>query len=59
MVTSYVPDAGDIVFLEFDPQAGREQAERRPALVLTDERDNRAIGIAKLGLGRSPRGIPF
>ena len=46
MVTSYVPDAGDIVFLDFDPQAGREQATRRPALVLTDERYNRASGLA-------------
>jgi len=45
-VTSYVPDAGDIVFLDFDPQAGREQATRRPALVLTDERYNRASGLA-------------
>ena len=30
----YVPDAGDIVWLQFDPQAGREQAGHRPALVL-------------------------
>ena len=45
-MTSYVPDAGDIVFLDFDPQAGREQATRRPALVLTDERYNRASGLA-------------
>ena len=46
MVTSYVPDAGDIVFLDFDPQVGREQAKRRPALVLTDIRYNRASGLA-------------
>jgi len=46
MVTSYVPNAGDIVFLDFDPQAGREQAKRRPALVLTDVRYNRASGLA-------------
>ena len=31
----YVPDAGDIVWLGFDPQAGREQAGHRPALVLS------------------------
>src|SRR3982751_5168295 len=31
----YVPDAGDIVWLEFDPQASREQAGHRPALVLS------------------------
>ncbi len=31
----YVPDEGDIVWLEFTPQAGREQSGRRPALVLS------------------------
>lgn len=46
MVTSFIPDAGDIVFLDFDPQVGREQAKRRPALVLTDMRYNRASGLA-------------
>lgn len=46
MVTAYVPDAGDIVFLDFDPQVGREQAKRRPALVLTDRCYNRASGLA-------------
>ena len=46
MVTRYVPDAGDIVWLDFDPQAGREQARRRPALVLTDKTYNRASGLA-------------
>ena len=46
MVTAYVPDTGDIVFLDFDPQVGREQAKRRPALVLTDMRYNRASGLA-------------
>ncbi|MGB8887022.1 MAG: type II toxin-antitoxin system PemK/MazF family toxin [Candidatus Korobacteraceae bacterium] len=46
MVMPYVPDAGDIVTMNFDPQAGREQAKRRPALVLTDQRYNRASGLA-------------
>ncbi len=31
----YVPEAGDIVWLEFDPQAGHEQAGHRPAVVLS------------------------
>ncbi len=35
MAPQYVPDAGDIVWLQFDPQAGREQAGHRPALVLS------------------------
>jgi mRNA interferase MazF len=46
MVDVYVPDAGDIVFLDFDPQVGREQAKRRPALVLTEKSYNRASGLA-------------
>lgn len=46
MVTSYVPEAGDIIILDFDPQVGREQAKRRPALVITDQRYNHASGLA-------------
>ena len=46
MVNQYVPDTGDSVFLDFDPQVGRERAKRRPALVLTDLRYNRASGLA-------------
>lgn len=43
--TPYVPDSGDIIYLDFDPQAGREQAKRRPALVLTGINYNRAAGL--------------
>src|SRR5271156_1273827 len=46
MVRPYLPDAGDIVWLDFDPQAGREQGRRRPALVLTKLTYNRASGLA-------------
>ncbi len=46
MVTQYVPRAGDIIWLDFDPQAGREQAKRRPALVVTDQSYNKASGLA-------------
>ncbi len=46
MVSKYVPEAGDIIMLDFDPQAGREQAKRRPALVITDQRYNQASGLA-------------
>ena len=35
MAPQYVPDAGEVVWLEFTPQAGREQGGHRPALVLS------------------------
>ena len=35
MTRSYVPNAGDIVWISFDPQTGHEQAGRRPAVVLS------------------------
>lgn len=46
MVARYVPRAGDIVWINFDPQVGHEQAKRRPALVITEESYNRASGLA-------------
>ena len=45
MVARYVPGAGDIVWIDFAPQAGREQAKRRPALVVTERGYNRASGL--------------
>lgn len=41
----YVPDAGDIVWLQFDPQAGHEQAGHRPALVLSPSSYNGRTGL--------------
>jgi mRNA interferase MazF len=40
-----VPDAGDVVWLEFDPQVGHEQAGRRPALVLSPVNYNGKTGL--------------
>lgn len=45
MKGDYVPDVGDVVWIDFDPQAGREQAGHRPALVLSGERYNRLTGL--------------
>lgn len=44
-VPSYVPDAGDVVWLEFDPQAGHEQGGRRPAVVLSPASYNGRAGM--------------
>jgi mRNA interferase MazF len=40
-----VPDAGDIIWLEFDPQAGHEQAGHRPAVVLSPASYNDKTGL--------------
>lgn len=45
MQTSYVPDAGDIVWMQFNPQAGHEQAGHRPALVLSPAKYNGKTGM--------------
>ena len=42
---AYVPRRGDVVWLSFDPQAGHEQAGRRPAFVLSPEAYNRKTGL--------------
>ena len=42
---SCVPEAGDIIWLQFDPQAGHEQAGHRPALVLSPSSYNRKTGL--------------
>jgi mRNA interferase MazF len=42
---AYVPEAGDVVWLQFDPQAGREQAGHRPAVVLSPSSYNGRAGM--------------
>jgi len=41
----YIPDQGDLVWLDFDPQTGHEQAGRRPALVLSPKSYNQATKL--------------
>ena len=43
---AYVPRRGDVVWLTFDPQAGHEEAGRRPALVVSPEVYNGKVGLA-------------
>ncbi|MCP9774038.1 endoribonuclease MazF [Cyanobium sp. WAJ14-Wanaka] len=45
-MSSYVPDRGDLVWLEFTPQAGSEQRGRRPALVISPKNYNAKVGLA-------------
>jgi mRNA interferase MazF len=45
MAKPYVPGAGEIVWINFTPQAGHEQAGRRPALVLSPAAYNRKTSL--------------
>ena len=46
MARKYVPKRGDIVWMNFNPAKGHEQAGTRPALVVSSEYFNRATGLA-------------
>lgn len=46
MVKIYTPSAGDIVVINFNPQAGHEQKGRRPALIVSDHKFNKKTGLA-------------
>ena len=60
MVRSYLPDAGDFVWLTFDPQAGREKAGRHPALVLSPGVYNAKSGLAIVcPVTNQVKGYPF
>ena len=45
---AYCPDAGDIIWLDFDPPSGSEQRGRRPALVLSPRSYNRPSRLCVL-----------
>jgi mRNA interferase MazF len=45
MPRHYVPDAGEIVWIDFTPQSGHEQAGRRPAVVLSPAAYNRMTSL--------------
>jgi len=55
-----VPDRGDVVVMDFDPQAGHEQMKRRPALVLSPAAFNATFGLAFVApVTTKPRGHAF
>jgi mRNA interferase MazF len=56
----YVPDAGDLVWLTFDPQAGHEQRGRRPALILSPRTYNAKARLAiACPITTDAKGYPF
>jgi len=59
-MAAYVPAAGDLIWLTFDPQAGHEQAGRRPALVLSPASYNQKTGLAVVcPVTSQVKGYPF
>lgn len=60
MARRYVPRRGDLVRLSFSPQAGHEQAGRRPALVLSPSAYNGKVGLALFcPITSQVKGYPF
>lgn len=58
-MTEYVPEAGEIVWLEFSPHAGHEQAGHRPAVVLSPAAYNRIGLMLCCPLTTRRKGYPF
>ncbi len=57
---NYVPDQGDFIWIELDPQAGHEQASLRPALVISPASYNGAVGLVLLcPITSKIKGYPF
>jgi len=57
---TYIPQCGDVVRISLNPQAGHEQAGRRPAVVLSPRSYNGKIGLAILcPITSHIKGYPF
>jgi mRNA interferase MazF len=60
MARSYLPNRGDVVWISLNPQAGHEQAGRRPAVVVSPPAYNRKVGLALLcPITSQIKGYPF
>lgn len=60
MAGKFVPERSDVVWLEFNPQAGGEQAGHRPALVISPKSYNRRVGLAIVcPITSRVKGYPF
>ncbi len=59
-MSTYIPQRGDVIWLEFNPQAGREQAGRRPAFVVSPAAYNGKVGLALVcPVTSRVKGYPF
>jgi mRNA interferase MazF len=60
MATARAPERGDVVWLQFNPQAGSEQAGHRPALVISPKSYNQRVGLALVcPITSRIKGYPF
>jgi mRNA interferase MazF len=60
MAHGYIPERGDIVWLEFNPQVGYEQAGHRPAFVVSPKAYNEKVGLALFcPITSNVKGYPF
>lgn len=60
MGNEYIPERGDLVWLDFTPQSGHEQRGKRPALVLTPKSYNAKVGLAVFcPITGQVKGYPF
>ncbi len=60
MAKKYVPERGDIIWISLNPQAGHEQAGRRPVLVLSPSPYNKKVGLAIIcPITNQIKGYPF
>lgn len=59
-MAAYVPDEGEVVWLNFTPQSGHEQAGRRPAVVLSPKAYNQRSGLLVcVPITNQVKGYPF
>lgn len=60
MVKSFIPERGDIVWINMSPQAGHEQSGRRPAVILSPSVYNARAGLALMcPVTSRVKGYPF
>lgn len=58
--TAYVPEAGDIIWLDLNPRTGHEQSGRRPCLVLSEQLYSKRTGLAVVcPISSKVKGLPF
>ena len=56
----YIPERGDVIWINMNPQVGHEQAGRRPAIVMSPSAYNGKVGLALLcPITNQVKGYPF